>query len=44
MPSLGGDHGAGETPLDQLAPDPVSLSELGDGSSAVALLQEAQLL
>ncbi len=34
----------GETPLDQLAPDPVSLSELGDGSSAVALLQEAQLL
>jgi iron(III) transport system substrate-binding protein len=35
---------APETPFDQLRPNSISLSELGDGSSAVALLQEVQLL
>lgn len=35
---------AAETPLDQLQPDPVALSQLGDGSEAVSLLRQAGLL
>jgi iron(III) transport system substrate-binding protein len=35
---------APETPFGRLQPDPISLSELGDGSAAVALLQQVQLL
>jgi len=34
----------GQPPIDRLHPDPISVAELGDGSGAVALLQEAQLL
>jgi iron(III) transport system substrate-binding protein len=34
----------GETPFAELRPAPVSLAELGDGSAAVALLQQVQLL
>ncbi|HLJ07784.1 MAG TPA: extracellular solute-binding protein [Acidimicrobiia bacterium] len=34
----------GETPFAELRPAPVSLAELGDGSTAVALLQQVQLL
>ncbi len=37
-------YGAGETPLAALQPDPISLAALGDGSTALALLREAQLL
>lgn len=33
-----------ETPLAQLAPDPVTVAQLGDGSTAIALLQEVGLL
>jgi iron(III) transport system substrate-binding protein len=33
-----------ETPFDQLRPNPISIEQLGDGSQAVALLQEVQLL
>jgi iron(III) transport system substrate-binding protein len=33
-----------ETPFDQLQPNPISIPELGDGSSAIALLKEAGLL
>ena len=35
---------APETPFGALRADPVTLAELGDGSAAVALLQQAQLL
>ncbi|MGH9007007.1 MAG: extracellular solute-binding protein [Acidimicrobiales bacterium] len=35
---------APETPFGQLRPNPISLSELGDGSAAVAMLQQVQLL
>jgi iron(III) transport system substrate-binding protein len=35
---------APETPFDQLQPNPISLQQLGDGATAVALLQEVQLL
>ena len=34
----------GETPFDHLRPAPLSLADLGDGSRAVALLQQVQLL
>jgi iron(III) transport system substrate-binding protein len=33
-----------ETPFDQLQPTSISISELGDGSTAIALLQQAGLL
>ena len=33
-----------ETPIDQLQPNPISIPELGDGSTAIALLQQAGLL
>jgi iron(III) transport system substrate-binding protein len=33
-----------ETPFDELHPNPVTVNELGDGSEALALLQQAQLL
>jgi iron(III) transport system substrate-binding protein len=35
---------AAETPFARLQPDPISLEQLGDGATAVALLQEVQLL
>jgi iron(III) transport system substrate-binding protein len=35
---------AGETPFAQLQPYPINLAELGDGASAIALLQQVQLL
>jgi iron(III) transport system substrate-binding protein len=35
---------AAETPLAQLQPNPIDLAQLGDGSGAVALLKQAQLL
>jgi iron(III) transport system substrate-binding protein len=35
---------AGETPFAQLQPDPISIGELGDGATAMALLQLVQLL
>jgi iron(III) transport system substrate-binding protein len=35
---------APETPFSQLQPDPITLGELGDGSSAIALLRQAGLL
>jgi iron(III) transport system substrate-binding protein len=35
---------AGLTPFDQLQPHPISISDLGDGSVALNLLQQAQLL
>ncbi len=35
---------APETPLDQLQPNPITTTELGDGSSAIALLRKAGLL
>jgi iron(III) transport system substrate-binding protein len=35
---------AAETPFDQLQPIPIDVAELGDGSTAVALLREAGLL
>jgi iron(III) transport system substrate-binding protein len=34
---------APETPFDQLEPDPISISQLGDGAAAIALLHEAGL-
>ena len=34
----------GETPLDQLQPDSISLGDLGDGSAAIALMHQAGLL
>ena len=33
-----------ETPLDELQPNPITIPELGDGSTAVALLRKAGLL
>ena len=33
-----------ETPLDQLQPNSITISELGTGAEAIKLLQEAQLL
>jgi iron(III) transport system substrate-binding protein len=36
--------GPGQTPLSALRPDPIDLAALGDGSAAVALLRQAQLL
>ncbi len=36
--------GPGQTPLSALAPDPIGLATLGDGSTALALLRQAQLL
>jgi len=35
---------AGETPFDALKPNPVTIAQLGDGSSAISLLQQAGLL
>jgi iron(III) transport system substrate-binding protein len=35
---------AAEIPLDQLHPNPIDLAQLGDGSEAVSLLKQAQLL
>jgi iron(III) transport system substrate-binding protein len=35
---------APETPLDQLQPNPITTTELGDGSTAIALLRKAGLL
>jgi iron(III) transport system substrate-binding protein len=35
---------APETPLDQLQPNPITTAELGDGSTAIALLRKAGLL
>lgn len=35
---------APETPFSQLQPDPITVGELGDGSAAIALLQQAGLL
>jgi iron(III) transport system substrate-binding protein len=35
---------AGETPFSQLQPYPMTIAELGDGSTAIALLREAGLL
>ncbi len=35
---------APETPFDQLQPYPITIAELGDGSAAIALLQQAGLL
>jgi iron(III) transport system substrate-binding protein len=44
-PIAAGVHTAApETPFAQLRPDPIDLAELGDGTSAIALLQRAQLL
>jgi iron(III) transport system substrate-binding protein len=33
-----------ETPFDQLQPDPITVADLGDGSEAIALLNQAGLL
>jgi len=33
-----------ETPFDQLRPNPITIAQLGDGSQAIALLQQAGLL
>jgi iron(III) transport system substrate-binding protein len=33
-----------ETPFADLRPNPISIGELGDGSTAISLLQKAQLL
>ncbi len=35
---------APETPFDQLQPNPITIPELGDGSTAIALLRKAGLL
>jgi iron(III) transport system substrate-binding protein len=35
---------APETPFDQLQPYPITIAELGDGSAAIAMLQQAGLL
>ena len=35
---------APETPFDQLQPNPITIAELGDGSTAIALLRKAGLL
>jgi iron(III) transport system substrate-binding protein len=36
--------GQPETPLDKLQADPINIAALGDGATAIALLQKAQLL
>ena len=36
--------GQPETPLDKLRPNPIGIPALGDGATAIALLQKAQLL
>ena len=33
-----------ETPFDQLQPNPITIPELGDGSTAIALLAAGRLL
>jgi hypothetical protein len=33
-----------ETPFDQLQPNSITIAQLGDGSTAIALLQKAGLL
>jgi hypothetical protein len=33
-----------ETPFDQLQPNDITIPELGDGSTAIALLKQAGLL
>ena len=42
------DHGvqptAPETPFSQLQPNSITIADLGDGSSAIALLQQAGML
>jgi len=35
---------APQTPLRQLRPYPITVAELGDGSTAIALMREAGLL
>ena len=35
---------APETPFDQLQPNPITIAEIGDGSTAIALLRQAGLL
>jgi iron(III) transport system substrate-binding protein len=35
---------APETPFNQLQPNPITVTELGDGSTAIALLRKAGLL
>ncbi len=35
---------AGLKPFDQLQPAPVTIADLGDGSEALQLIQQAQLL
>ena len=35
---------APETPFDELQPNPITIPELGDGSTAIALLRKAGLL
>ncbi len=35
---------AAETPFDELQPNPITIAELGDGSTAIALLRKAGLL
>jgi iron(III) transport system substrate-binding protein len=35
---------APETPFSQLQPNPITVAELGDGSTAIALLRQAGLL
>jgi iron(III) transport system substrate-binding protein len=35
---------AGETPFDELSPYPITVGELGDGSTAIALMRQANLL
>ena len=40
----GGDRGIPETPFAQLQPNPITIAELGDGSTAISLLRQAGLL
>ena len=35
---------APETPFDELQPNPITVTQLGDGSTAIALLSQAGLL
>jgi iron(III) transport system substrate-binding protein len=35
---------AGETPFDDLQPYPITIAQLGDGSTAIALLRQAGLI
>jgi hypothetical protein len=34
----------GETPFSKLQPNPIDIAQLGDGATAIALLQQVQLL